>query len=62
IITARWISSTDDEQLNKFKLKYTANLAIDSGNQLTYIAPSIVNLNIVISRYPKIMFSKIREH
>jgi peptide chain release factor 3 len=62
VVTARWISSTDNKQLNEFKLKYTANLAIDSGNQLTYIAPSIVNLNIVTSRYPKIMFSKIREH
>ncbi|CAL4044011.1 peptide chain release factor 3 [Buchnera aphidicola] len=62
IITARWISSIDNKQLNEFKLKYVANLAIDGNNQLAYIAPSLVNLNIVTSRYPNITFSKIREN
>ncbi|MCW5196438.1 peptide chain release factor 3 [Buchnera aphidicola (Pemphigus obesinymphae)] len=62
IVAARWISSSDSTQLNKFKLKYISNLAIDGNNELTYIAPSLVNLNIVIMRYPNIIFSKFQEN
>ncbi|HMI76834.1 MAG TPA: peptide chain release factor 3 [Buchnera sp. (in: enterobacteria)] len=62
IVTARWITSTNIKTLNKFKEKYSSNLALDSEKQLTYIAPSFVNLNLTSLRYPEIIFSEIREY
>ena len=46
----------------EFQNKASANLALDGGDNLTYIAPTMVNLNLSIERYPKISFQKTREH
>ncbi|MFT6920557.1 MAG: peptide chain release factor 3, partial [Cognaticolwellia sp.] len=38
------------------------NLALDGGNNLTYIAPTMVNLSLAQERHPDIEFQKTREH
>jgi len=48
--------------LDNFKKKVSDNLALDGGEYLTYLAPSIVNLNLAIERWPEITFTKTREH
>jgi len=60
--TARWVYSDDAKALDEFKNKASANLALDGGDALAYIAPTMVNLNLAMERYPKIKFHKTREH
>ena len=62
VSTARWVYSDDAKALDEFKNKASQNLALDGGDALTYIAPTMVNLNLAIERYPKIKFHKTREH
>jgi peptide chain release factor 3 len=35
---------------------------LDGGEYLAYMAPSVVNLNLAIERWPDIVFNKTREH
>jgi peptide chain release factor 3 len=60
--TARWVSSDDVKKFEDFKRKCESNLALDGGDNLTYIAPSRVNLNLSIERYPEVTFSHTREN
>jgi peptide chain release factor 3 len=62
VSTARWVYSADAKALQEFQNKASINLALDGGDNLTYIAPTMVNLNLAIERYPKISFHKTREH
>ncbi|HAW93991.1 MULTISPECIES: peptide chain release factor 3 [unclassified Arsukibacterium] len=62
VATARWVYSNDGKALQEFQNKASANLALDGGDNLTYIAPTMVNLNLATERYPKISFQKTREH
>ena len=62
VSSARWISSADSKILDNFKKKASNNLALDGGGYLTYLAPSLVNLNLAIERWPDITFSTTREH
>ncbi len=62
VTTARWVYSDDQKALSEFKNKASMNLALDGGDNLTYLAPTMVNLNLSIERYPKIKFHKTREH
>ncbi|WP_107853187.1 peptide chain release factor 3 [Oceanimonas marisflavi] len=62
VSTARWVYGTDVKKLDEFQRKVSANLALDGGDNLTYIAPTMVNLNLTQERYPDIQFSKTREH
>ena len=62
VTTARWIESDDTKKLEEFKRKCEQNLALDGGDNLSYIAPSMVNLNLTQERYPDIQFRKTREH
>jgi peptide chain release factor 3 len=48
--------------LEEFRRKCSTNLALDGGDNLTYIAPTMVNLNLSMERYPDIEFAKTREH
>lgn len=59
---ARWIVCDDDKRLQQFKQKVSQNLALDGGEHLTYLAPSMVNLNLTIERWPDIEFHATREH
>ncbi len=62
VATARWVSAEDKRTLDAFRNRNEINLALDSGDNLTYLAPSMVNLNLAIERAPDIDFIATREH
>ena len=62
IVCARWVESADAKALETFKNKAFDHLALDGAGHLTYIAPSRVNLELAIERYPDIHFYETREH
>ncbi len=62
VATARWVECDDEKMLREFEKKAHANLALDHGGSLVYIAPTRVNLNLTEERWPDIAFRKTREH
>lgn len=62
ISTARWVTCKDNKKLEEFKHKNKLNLSLDSRNNLSYIAPNTINLNLIQERYPYIEFHKTREY
>ena len=61
VSTARWVYG-DERKVDEFRRKAEQNLALDGGNNLTYIAPTMVNLQLSQERYPDIQFAMTREH
>ncbi len=59
--TVRWVSCNDARMLEDFTNQLGNNLARDAADQLVYIAPSRVNLQLTQERWPKIRFSATRE-
>ena len=62
VAIARWIECNDEKILSEFRKKVSDNIAVDGGEHLTYLAPSMVNLNLTIERWPEITFHATREH
>lgn len=62
VATARWVTSTDARKLDDFQRKANDFLSIDGSDQLAYIAPTMVNLQLAQERHPDIQFHKTREH
>ena len=62
VATARWVMSEDSMKLSEFQKKCHDNLALDGGDNLTYVAPTMVNLQLAEERYPGVSFRKTREH
>ncbi|MCG6199871.1 peptide chain release factor 3 [Psychromonas antarctica] len=62
VATALWVDSDNPLKFAEFERKAYDNLALDGSNNLTYVAPTMVNLNLAIERYPAINFRKTREH
>ncbi len=62
VATARWIYCKDPKKLEEFKNKAFDNLALDGSDNLTYLAPTRVNLNLMMERWPDIEFKTTREH
>lgn len=62
VATARWVTCDDSVKLENFRKKAFDNLALDGGDNLTYVAPTMVNLQLAQERYPDIVFHKTREH
>jgi peptide chain release factor 3 len=60
--TARWVSCDDEKRFNDFVKKLSDNLAVDGGGDITYIAPTRVNLNLAMERWPEVKFTETREH
>jgi peptide chain release factor 3 len=60
--TARWVQCEDKKKLAEFRERMFDHLALDINDELTYLAPSRVNLNLTIERYPQIIFTATREH
>lgn len=60
--TARWVECKDEKMLNDFRKKVSDNLALDASGSLTYVAPTRVNLELTIERWPDIQFHATREH
>jgi peptide chain release factor 3 len=61
VYTARWVHCDDEKKLADFKKKAAQNLALDGAGDLTYIAPTRVNLDLTMERYPDIEFRATRE-
>ncbi|BAU47661.1 peptide chain release factor 3 [Sulfurifustis variabilis] len=61
VATARWIEG-DDAKVRDFRRQYEARLALDRAGHLVYLAPSTVNLNVTMERWPDIRFRATREH
>lgn len=62
VATARWVDCADGKKMDEFQRKNQANLALDGGDNLTYIAPTMVNLNLASERFPDVQFRATREH
>ncbi|MBD3618197.1 MAG: peptide chain release factor 3 [Chromatiales bacterium] len=60
--TARWVTSDDKKRFEQFKDKAATNLALDHAGELVYIAPTRVNLQMAIEKWPEIEFHATREH
>lgn len=60
--TARWIECDDEKMLEDFKNKAGDNIAMDGGDNLSYLAPTRVNLNLMQERWPDVEFKQTREH
>jgi peptide chain release factor 3 len=61
VATARWVIG-DKAEITKFLDKVTDNVAYDAADQLVYIAPTRVNLQLTEERWPKLKFVATREH
>ena len=62
VATARWVYCKDPRMLEDFKRKCHDNLALDGGGYLTYLAPTRVNLELTMERWPDVEFKQTREH
>lgn len=62
VATARWVECADAKKFEDFQRKYAQHLALDGGDNLTYIAPTMVNLNLTMERCPEVKFFQTREH
>jgi peptide chain release factor 3 len=60
--TARWIGGGDAKKLEEFRTRAYENLAMDHSGALVYLAPSRVNLELTLERWPAIVFRETREH
>jgi peptide chain release factor 3 len=61
IRAARWIEGRGNGEIERFKNQYGANVALDGGGRLTYLAPSAVNLQLVTEKWPGLDFHATRE-
>jgi len=61
VYTARWISCGDARKLEEFRARAFESLAVDHDGALVYLAPSRVNLELTLERWPQITFRETRE-
>jgi peptide chain release factor 3 len=59
--TARWVYCDDDKHLEEFRTKAFDHLAVDHSGALVYLAPTRVNLELTVERWPRISFRATRE-
>lgn len=62
VATARWVLCDDVKRLEEFRRKHPGNLALDNAGDLAYLAPTRINLNLTMERWPEIAFVATREH
>jgi len=62
VFTARWVTADDEKKLEEFRNKAYENLAVDHAGSLVYLAPTRVNLQLTLERWPGLRFSETREH
>ncbi len=58
---ARWVKCNDEKILQDFKNKLAPNLAQDHADELVYLAPTRVNLQMTHERWPDVEFLATRE-
>jgi peptide chain release factor 3 len=62
VYTARWVYCADAKKLQEFRDKAFENLALDHAGSLVYLAPTRVNLQLTLERWPDVTFRETREH
>ncbi len=62
VYTARWVTAADAGKLEEFAVRAHEHLARDHKGALVYLAPSRVNLQLTLERWPDITFRETREH
>ncbi len=62
VTMARWVECPDPKRLAEFRTKAEVNLALDGAGNLTYLAPTRVNLELAQERWPEVRFHATREH
>jgi peptide chain release factor 3 len=62
VATARWIVGGDARVLGEFRERAYDHLALDHAGELVYLAPSRINLELTIERWPALGFRETREH
>jgi peptide chain release factor 3 len=62
VYTARWVESAVADKLEEFRRRAHEQLALDHAGELVYLAPSRVNLELTLERWPDITFRETREH
>ncbi|KPV39400.1 peptide chain release factor 3 [Thiohalorhabdus denitrificans] len=62
VSTARWVESSDPRELERFEKRVEEHLARDGGGDLAYLAPTKINLDLAMERWPDIDFRATREH
>ena len=60
--TARWVVAADARKLEEFIARAHDHLARDHKDALVYLAPSRINLQLTLERWPDITFRETREH
>ena len=60
--TARWVHASDERKLEEFTARAHEHLARDHKGALVYLAPSRINLQLTLERWPDISFRETREH
>ena len=61
VSTARWLQFPDAKMEEDFRRKNESNLALDGAEQLAYVAPNMVNLQLTMERWPDVVFRETRE-
>jgi peptide chain release factor 3 len=59
--SARWVECPDEKTEQQFRTKAYDNLAEDGDGRLVYLAPTRVNLDLTIERWPNVRFLATRE-
>jgi peptide chain release factor 3 len=62
VYTARWVYGADAKKLEEFRGKAHEHLALDHSGALVYLAPTRVNLQLTLERWPDLVFRETREH
>jgi len=60
--TARWIEAPQAARLEELRARLYEHLALDHAGALVYLAPSRVNLQLTLERWPDVRFHETREH
>jgi peptide chain release factor 3 len=61
VYAARWVECPDQKVEQQFRAKAYDNLAEDGDGRLVYLAPTRVNLDLTIERWPDVRFFATRE-
>jgi len=62
VATARWVECEDGTLMERFRTRAHENLGEDQSGSLVYIAPTRVNLDLAVEKWPEIKFHSTREH
>jgi len=62
VATARWVDFQDPAKEKLFRERNHEHLAVDHAGLLVYLAPTRINLELTLERWPEVSFRETREH